>query len=393
MVDINKNINVAIVYHYVAHYRKPVFDALCSDENINFYIVADESSNIESISTLSSDESNSSKIISSRWISVKNFWLTENILWQRGLLSICFSKKFDTLILLGNMYFLSTWVAAFLARVCGKKIYFWTHGYLNNEKGVKSFFRNLFYKMSDGLLLYGNNAKNILIKKGFSEKKLHVIYNSLDFDLQSQLISEISSQEISDKKKSLGIKDYESLIIASGRLTKGKRFDLLVDLIKKINTQGKNCKLLIIGEGPEKEKIISYSKSCNVESKIIFFGACYDEKLLSLLYSISDVCVVPGDIGLSAIHSLSYGLPVVTHDDFSTHKPEFEAITDGLNGSFYKKDDLSDLAIKVSDWLDRDNLDTFDKCREPIKKFYNPQHQVYAIKSILERDINFDKSS
>ena len=386
-------LRVAIAYHYIAHYRKAVFNKLCESKDIQYNIMADEVSNMHSIKVLTSDPSSSGESLSKNWFNLRNVWLTKDLLWQRGLISQVIGKKFDAVILLGNMYFLSTWVVAFLAKICGIKVYFWTHGYLNNEKSIKSFFRNLFYKISDGLLLYGNNAKNILIKKGFSEKKLHVIYNSLDFDLQSQLISEISNQEINDKKKSLGIKDDESVIIASGRLTKGKRFDVLVDLIKKINAQGKNCKLLIIGEGPEKEKIISYSKNCNVESKIIFFGACYDEKLLSLLYSMSNVCVVPGDIGLSAIHSLSYGLPVVTHDDFSTHKPEFEAITDGMNGSFYKKDDLSDLAIKVRYWLDRDNLDTFDKCREPIKKFYNPQHQVYAIKSILERDINFDRVS
>lgn len=386
-----KKMKVAVIYHYIAHYRKPVFDVLCDSCPNEYYVVADETSNINSLSTLSSDEKSCGKVISSRWIKVKNLWISKNILWQRGIIKIALSKKFDVLIMLGNMYFISTWVAAILAKASGKKVYFWTHGYLRNETGLKSSIRDIFYKMSNGLLLYGHNAKSILIEKGFSKKNLHVIYNSLDYSLQSKLILSIEKEYKNSVQRSLGLADGDSVVIASGRLTQPKRFDLLVDMIKLLNNDGQiNCKLLIIGDGPEKANLVNHAEFHGVADSIIFYGACYDEKELSVLFCLSDVCVVPGDIGLSAIHSLTYGVPVVTHDDFVTHKPEYEAIKNNINGSFYRAGSLSDLVVQVRKWLSNDKSTIFDLCREPIESFYNPHYQALAIQKIIEADSYYD---
>ena len=40
----------------------------------------------------------------------------------------------------------------------------------------------------------------------------------------------------------------------------------------------------------------------------------------------SDLTVSPGNIGLTAIHSLSYGTPVCSHSNFNNQMPESEAI-------------------------------------------------------------------
>ena len=43
-----------------------------------------------------------------------------------------------------------------------------------------------------------------------------------------------------------------------------------------------------------------------------FQGAVFDESNSELIYH-SDLCVSPGNVGLTAIHSLTYGVPVATH--------------------------------------------------------------------------------
>ena len=59
---------VAVVYHYIAHYRKAVFNELCKDRNVDvrYSILADECSNIPSIKVLTSGLS-SGENISKRW--------------------------------------------------------------------------------------------------------------------------------------------------------------------------------------------------------------------------------------------------------------------------------------------------------------------------------------
>ena len=57
----------------------------------------------------------------------------------------------------------------------------------------------------------------------------------------------------------------------------------------------------------------------------------------------SDLCVIPGNVGLSAMHAFSVGLPVISHDNFDIQMPEFEAIIDSKTGSFYKHGNIEDL--------------------------------------------------
>ena len=61
-----------------------------------------------------------------------------------------------------------------------------------NEKGFKLFFRKLFYKIPSFHLVYSERSKNIMIKNGFlKDKKINVIYNSLDFDSQKRIFNNL----------------------------------------------------------------------------------------------------------------------------------------------------------------------------------------------------------
>ncbi len=187
---------VAIVYHCIALYRKPVFDLLCGSTDVNYYVVADEKTNTHLLNILDASEDSAGKNISKKWIKVKNIWLSENILWQRNLIRLAFDNRFDHFILLGNFYFISTWLVAIIARLRGKKVYFWTHGVKKRETGLKRLLRIGFYNLANEVLLYGNRAKDLLLEMGFPEDKLHVIYNSLDFEGQTGELNKIKSEDI-----------------------------------------------------------------------------------------------------------------------------------------------------------------------------------------------------
>lgn len=381
----NESETVAIIYHYIAHYRKPIFDTLCASETIDYYVVADVTSNIASLKVLNKSIGSSGPNISRKWLQVKNIWITKNILWQTGLVRLALNSHYDHLIFLGNMYFISTWVAVILARLNGKKVYFWTHGVRNSKTNLKEKIRFNFYRLADGVFLYGNTAKKILSDRGLSASKLHVIYNSLDFDEQTGYLLDISPDEKIKKRQDLGIKSNDKIIVTSGRLTQSKKIELLIQALSKINLSSiENHKLIIIGDGPDKASIETESTRLQVVDDVIFYGECYNEKDISLLISMSDVFVVPGDIGLSAIHSLTYGTPVVTHDHFITHKPEYEAIKDGVNGSFYKLNDVDDMVKKILFWSMKNNNDVFDQCRSVISKFYNADYQKRIIDQVIQ---------
>lgn len=103
-------------------------------------------------------------------------------------LKLAMRRDIAVIIFLGNVNFLSTWLAALLAMLTRKRVLFWTHGWLRKEQGTKANIRNLFYRLAHGLLLYGNRAKMIGIENGFAKDRMYVVYNSLDYQTQKTIM-------------------------------------------------------------------------------------------------------------------------------------------------------------------------------------------------------------
>ena len=89
-----------------------------------------------------------------------------------------------------------------------------------------------------------------------------------------------------------------------------------------------------------------------LKKQVKLLGACYDEETLGPILAAADLCVVPGALGLTGIHALTYGTPVLTLDDMDEHGPEFEAIVDGKTGSFFRKGNAQSLTDEISRWVD-----------------------------------------
>ncbi|MCV5632640.1 glycosyltransferase, partial [Escherichia coli] len=85
-------------------------------------------------------------------------------------------------------------------------------------------------------------------------------------------------------------------------------------------------RLIIIGDGPERKNLEQIACEYNIQDKVNFLGKVYDEKTLSLYYMMADASAVIGVVGLAAMHSLAYGIPMITHSNISEHCPEVEAI-------------------------------------------------------------------
>ena len=83
----------------------------------------------------------------------------------------------------------------------------------------------------------------------------------------------------------------------------------------------------------------------------MFFGPCYDESKIAELIFNADICLSPGNAGLTSIHVLTYGTPVITHNNSVHQMPEFESIIDGKNGTFFEENNLDDMIRVVSEWL------------------------------------------
>ena len=360
-----------LIYNYAQHYRYGIFSLMDNNDYCDFYF-GDYYRDIKKIDYQKLKNFKSE---------LKNINIYSGIYWQRGAIRLIF-KNYKEYIILGEYLCLSTWVVLLLSKVLNKKVYFWTHGWYGNENYLKKIIKRTFFKLSDGVFLYGNYAKKIMVKENIPIEKLHVIYNSLNYKEQIKIRQKLIHKNIFQDK----FKNQNPTLIFIGRLTAVKKIHYLILLLKKLILEGININLVIVGDGPEKNKIKEYAIISNVDEHCWFYGSTYNEKEIGSIIYNSDLCVSPGNVGLTAMHSLVYGTPVITHSDFKNQVPEFEAIIKNESGDFFKRDDIDDLVLVVKRWLlnSTNREDIRRKCYSIIDTYYNPEYQFKTIQKVIE---------
>ncbi|MBV1929202.1 MAG: glycosyltransferase [Gammaproteobacteria bacterium] len=378
---------VAIVYHCIAHYRGAVFQELCkSDAGVQYTLITGESDCIPSLKTVDIEKS---KIPVEqgglRWKIVRNHWFKKKVLWQQGVVSLGLSKEYDAIIYLGVAYHISTWLSCIFARLTGKKTYMWSHGFLRKEEGLKGWLRGTFYGLCDGMLLYHHRARELLLDRGFAPEKLDVLYNSLDVAMQKKVRDNIQSTELDDLRTKLFSSSPYPILLWIGRLTSQKKLDMIIKAAAELDSQDFHVNLLFVGDGPEREALEQEVQQQGLEERVCFYGASHNEEELGPLISLSDICVAPGEVGLTCMHSLVYGTPVLTHNNPDYQMPEYEAIQPGVSGEFFEYGDTPDLAITIRKWLtqNKSRNDIRDACYSIIDNFYNPWNQVNIINNMI----------
>jgi glycosyltransferase involved in cell wall biosynthesis len=109
----------------------------------------------------------------------------------------------------------------------------------------------------------------------------------------------------------------ESDIIFVGRLIKEKNGALLIRAFYSLSTQYKNTRLVIIGDGPEREVITSLIHDFSLNDKVSLIGFTDEHDDLIARLKSSKVFVLPSTregFGISALEALACGIPVVTID-------------------------------------------------------------------------------
>jgi glycosyltransferase involved in cell wall biosynthesis len=375
---------VALVYDYFAHYREAVLRELLSDDKHHYVLVSDvRDPCTDPGGTVKTWQALPDGVPAGRFIYTPCRRILNKLLWQKGLLKLAWSREYDVFIFLANYGFISTWLAAIIARLRGARVLMWTHGWTRPENGPKRWVRDLFYRLSHGLLLYGNIARKIGLEHGFEPSRLHVIYNSLDYAEQERLRNSLGEVDVRSVREKFPHPE-RPLVIATGRLVTRKRIDLLVEALAILNDQGQSMNLLVVGDGPAREALEAQATERGVEAR--FLGPVYDEsELARLLYS-ADVAVIPGDVGLSAMHAMAYGTPVISHNRPWNQGPEWEAIVPGVTGQHFPPGDAKGLAEALQQWLgaNSDREATRRACISVIERCWNPRTQRRLINQAVD---------
>ena len=185
------------------------------------------------------------------------------------------------------------------------------------------------------LIVPSNKIYNIFKDKYKFTKNIHIIQTGIE---TSKFYKEnFSSKDINNLKKKYGIKKKDFVIMTVSRLAKEKSVDRLINNQKELLKRYPNMKLLIVGDGPDIDKLKMQVCSLNISKNVIFTGKVPLEEI-PIYYQLGDVFVTASKSetqGLTVVEAISSSLPIVAVKDDSF----ISSVIDDFNGYVFTSDE------------------------------------------------------
>lgn len=256
-------------------------------------------------------------------------------------------------------------VALLIKKYMGIPYLVYTHGmdiiYSQYSKRKKRLVASIL-KNADYLVSNSRFTKQELIKLGASEQKITIVYpcpnlKPKELDLKEREVI-LTKYNLKDKK----------IILTVGRLVKRKGHDMVIKSLKNVLKIMPDAVYLVIGDGPDRQKLQELTKNLNLESNVIFLGDKNifmnknDEQELQTFYQSCQVLIMPArevkevidgqekrdaeGFGMVFLEANLFGKPVIGGK--SGGQPD--AIIDGVTGFLVNpenEDEISQALLKL----------------------------------------------
>ncbi|WP_026889079.1 glycosyltransferase family 4 protein [Clostridium beijerinckii] len=280
---------------------------------------------------------------------------------QKNFLEYLNTKKYDVIIAVEALY---SMLIGSIANELNAKTIGWQHNsyeayFQTKDKYCwnidKMFKRNI--SMLDKCVVLTEHDKN-KIKEKMGIKSI-CIYNPLSFT--------------SEQKSNCNNRN----ILSVGRLVQEQKgFDLLLDAYKIVSKKHPNWKLIIVGDGPDKEKlenkILELQLVNNVEIRPFTTNVNYYYLNSSIFVSSSRW----EGFGLVITEAMECGLPVVA---FANSGPKEIINKDGINGVLVPTKNVKELALQIINLIENYNK------RKDMSIKAIERAQDFNVKSVVEK--------
>ena len=185
------------------------------------------------------------------------------------------------------------------------------------------------------LIVPSNKIYNLFKDKYKFTKNIHIIQTGIE---TSKFYKEnFNQKDINSLKKKLGIKKKDFVVMTVSRLAKEKSVDRIINNHKELVKKYSNMKLLIVGDGPDIDKLKDEAKSLGVSDSVIFTGKVPLNDI-PIYYQLGNVFVTASKSetqGLTVVEAISSSLPVVAVKDDSF----VNSVIEDFNGFVFTDDE------------------------------------------------------
>ena len=267
-------------------------------------------------------------------------------------------------------------------------IHYITKGYfLKSSKKLVEYLTKFYCDKTATELIVPTNKTYKLFKEKYKfEKNINIIPTGIE--VERFYTENIDQKQVQELKNSLGITKKDFTILFVGRLAEEKNVEFLINSQKKLKEKYHNIKLVIVGDGPDKDKYEEYSKKIGLDGNTIFTGkAAWSD--MPLYYNMANIFATASKTetqGLTVIEAMaSNTVPICMKDE------AFQSmVTDELNGLFFETNEEYEKAI-IRLYEDKKELSKFDKQARVQAETYSSKYYAERVLEVYNRAIKEKK--
>jgi len=202
------------------------------------------------------------------------------------------------------------------------------------EKPIRRVYQGKKY------CVISESTKKDLIERGIFPDDIKVVHCGTDFSLYN--------------KAPNVVKEKEPLVVYLGRLKKYKSVDHLLKAFAQVAADFPKARLIIVGEGDDKPRLLDITRQLGIESRVTFTGfVAKDEKVAWLQKAWVVVCPsLKEGWGLTNIEANACGTPVICPDVPGLR----DSVSQGKSGLLYRYGEIDQLAGLLKQVLSDANL-------------------------------------
>ena len=237
-----------------------------------------------------------------------------------------------------------TRLAAKKARIKGTKVYYTAHGFHFYKGAPKKnwivFYpiERFFSRITDKVITITQEDYKLASQKFHCEVE-HIHGVGVD----GKRYHSVSNEEKGELKKKLGFLEEEKIILCVGELLPNKNQKMIIYAMKDLVSQYPNIKLLLAGNGPERENLEMLILDNDLEKRVTMLGYVTNLQEYQQIADVSVTCSKREGLPLNVVEAMLSGTPVVA----TKNRGHRELICDGKNGFLIEVDDYHSLSKRI----------------------------------------------
>jgi glycosyltransferase involved in cell wall biosynthesis len=209
------------------------------------------------------------------------------------------------------------------------------------EHLVTKFLFSRLVNLCDKVVFVCRNQMEYWCRQyGINRDKATFIYNGIDIE---RFTDRLSPEEKVGIRSDHGIADSDIVICICAALRPEKRHTDLIDAGRILVGKGLPVKILIIGDGPQREMIEKHVAACGMSQLVIMAGFQQDVRRL---VAIADIVAITSDsetFSIAILEAMALGKAIVAPNIGGVP----EQVIDGENGFLFPSGDVAALAEKL----------------------------------------------